>query len=188
MTWPNGSIAFWSGKWSRLAMALVLVWTTAVHPVFAQTSSGDTAQPKPPEAADTKPAQAGADQAKLYSLTDLEYLLGPIALYPDPLLALILPASTFHDEIVDAARWLAGNPQAAARGDFAEVDAKPWDSSVQALTRFPDVIKMLSEHLDWTESLGWAYSVQPTDVATAIKCSAPKLKPWAICSPHQNRW
>ena len=79
-------------------------------------------------------------------------------------------------QIVDAARWLAGNPQAVEQGDFAEVDAKPWDSSVQALTRFPDVIKMLSEHLDWTKSLGWAYSVQPTDVGTAIQMLRAKAE------------
>ena len=102
-------------------------------------------------------------------MSDLEYLLGPIALYPDPLLALILPASTHPDQIAEAARWLESNAAAVARNDFAEVDAKPWDPSVQALTRFPDTIKMLAEHLDWTESLGWAFSVQDADVAAVIQ-------------------
>ena len=166
MTPMRDKTALLIGKWSRLAVTMLLVWTTAVFPVLAQTSPGDTAQPKPPEAADSQAAQAGAD---LYSLTELEYLLGPIALYPDPLLALILPASAFDDQIVEAQSWIAGNPEAVARGDFAEVDAKPWDPSVQALTRFPDVIKMLSEHLDWTESLGWAHSVQPADVGATIQ-------------------
>ena len=103
MTLRNDDTAFLTGKWSRLAVTMALVWTTAVYPVFAQTSSGDTAQPKPPETVNSKPAQAGADPtADLYSLTELEYLLGPIALYPDPLLALILPASAFDDQIVEA--------------------------------------------------------------------------------------
>lgn len=130
MTQLNENVVLRTGKWSRLAMAVVLGWTTVVYPALAQTTpSTDTSQPSAPAASDPKQSQAGADQAAQgYSLTDLEYLLGPIALYPDPLLALILPASAFHDEIVEAARWLADNPQAAERGDFAQVDTKPWDS------------------------------------------------------------
>jgi hypothetical protein len=153
-------------------MAIVLVWTSAICPAFAQTTT-----PKTPEAAETKPAQPDADQAASgYSLTDLEYLLGPIALCPDPLLALILPASAFYDQIAEAQSWIANNPQAVERGDFAAVDAKPWDSSVQALVRFPDVIKLLSEHLDWTESLGWAYSVQPADLGNVIQLLRSKAE------------
>ena len=124
-----------------------------------------------------RPAPAPADQAAdVYSITDLEYLLGPIALYPDPLLALILPASTHPDQIAEAARWLESNAAAVARNDFTEVDAKPWDPSVQALTRFPDTIKMLAEHLDWTESLGWAFSVQDADVAAVIQMLRAKAE------------
>ena len=103
-------------------------------------------------------------------------MLGPIALYPDPLLALILPASSFPEQITEAASWIASNPHAVERGDFTEVDAKPWDPSVQALARFPDVIKMLAEHLDWTESLGWAFSVQPADVATVTQLLRAKAQ------------
>ena len=109
-------------------------------------------------------------------MSDLEYLLGPIALYPDPLLALILPASTHPDQIIEAARWLENNAAAVARNDFTEVDAKPWDPSVQALTRFPDTIKMLADHPDWTESLGWAFSVQDADVAAVIQMLRAKAE------------
>jgi uncharacterized protein DUF3300 len=160
-----------TGSWSRLAMAIVLIWTSAIAPAFAQTEP-----PKPPATGETS-TQADLDKAASgYSLTDLEYLLGPIALYPDPLLALILPASVFYDQIVEAQSWIDSNLQAVERGDFAAVDAKPWDSSVQALTRFPDVIKLLSEHLDWTQSLGWAQSVQPTDVGNVIQLLRAKAE------------
>ena len=150
-------------------------WTTIVHPVLAQPASDTPQQVAPPVG--TAPTDAsGQPSAETYSLTELEYLLGPIALYPDPLLALILPASSFPEQIKEAANWLASNPQAVQRSDFAEVDAKPWDSSVRALARFPDVIKMLSEHLDWTESLGWAYSVQPDDVTNVTQMLRAKAE------------
>ncbi len=132
--------------WMRLATVAMFGWTTTAEPLFAQT-------PPAPDPAQQVPAPA--DQAAdVYSITDLQYLLGPIALYPDPLLALILPASAHLDQITEAARWLENNAAAVGRNDFTEVDAKPWDPSVQALTRFPDAIKLLSEHPDWTEIPG----------------------------------
>ena len=141
-------------------MTVLLAWTTTVDPIIAQTSQpADTGQQTPAQAPETR----------AYSLTDLEYLLGPIALYPDPLLALILQASTFPLQIVQADRWLVANPNAVKKNDFSKVDGMSWDSSVQALTRFPDVIQMLADHLDWTESLGMASALQPEDVATAIQ-------------------
>src|SRR5262249_23787014 len=126
-----------------------------------------------PPASQQTPAQP---QAKIYSLTDLEYLLGPIALYPDPLLTLILTASAFPLQIVQADRWLIDNADAAKQGDFSRVDSMPWDSSVQALTRFPDVVQMLSDHLDWTESLGMAFSSQAEDVANVIQLLRAKAE------------
>jgi uncharacterized protein DUF3300 len=170
MSPPNDSRAILPGSWSRLAIIAVLAWTNGLHPAFAQTPPST-----PPQAGDAASTQPDPSQSG-YSLTDLEYLLGPIALYPDPLLALILPASVFYDQIVEALSWIASNPQAVKRSDFSAVDAKPWDSSVQALTRFPDVIKMLSEHLDWTESLGWAQSIQPADVGKVIQLLRAKAE------------
>jgi len=171
----RNEIRFATGNLSRLAVAIMFGWTTIVHPVLAQPASDTPQQVAPPVG--TAPTDAsGQPSAETYSLTELEYLLGPIALYPDPLLALILPASSFPEQIKEAANWLASNPQAVQRSDFAEVDAKPWDSSVRALARFPDVIKMLSEHLDWTESLGWAYSVQPDDVTNVTQMLRAKAE------------
>ena len=163
------------GSLSRLSATIMFSWTTIISPVFAQTP--EQASPPADAAAPPAPAQSGTDPATQgYSVNELEYLLGPIALYPDPLLALILPASSFPEQITEAASWIASNPHAVERGDFTEVDAKPWDPSVQALARFPDVIKMLAEHLDWTESLGWAFSVQPADVATVTQLLRAKAQ------------
>jgi len=167
------NVRFSTEYWMRLAVIAMFGWTTTAEPLLAQTPPA----PDPAQQAPGTHAPAPTDQAAdVYSIADLEYLLGPIALYPDPLLALILPASTHPDQIAEAARWLESNAAAVARNDFTEVDAKPWDPSVQALTRFPDTIKMLAEHLDWTESLGWAFSVQDADVAAVIQMLRAKAE------------
>lgn len=168
------NVRFSTEYWMRLAVIAMFGWTTTAEPLFAQTPPApDPAQQAPGAAGTPAPADQAAD---VYSMSDLEYLLGPIALYPDPLLALILPASTHPDQIIEAARWLENNAAAAARNDFTEVDAKPWDPSVQALTRFPDTIKMLADHPDWTKSLGWAFSVQDADVAAVIQMLRAKAE------------
>lgn len=154
---------FCTGHISRIAIAILVAWTT-IEPGFAQDAQ--TPRPQPP-------AQS---QTKIYSLTDLEYLLGPIALYPDPLLTLVLTGSAFPLQIVQADRWIVDNSDAVKQNDFTKVDGMPWDSSVQALTRFPDVIQMLSDHLDWTESLGMAFSSQPEDVANVIQMLRAKAE------------
>jgi hypothetical protein len=137
----------------------MFVWASSISPVLAQT----------PPAQDAPPPGDAAPANQVYSMEDLQYLLGPIALYPDPLIALILPASTFPLQIVQADRWLTANADAVKANDFSGADAQPWDSSVIALVRFPDVIEMLADHLDWTQSLGAAFAQQPQDVANAIQ-------------------
>ena len=156
-----------TGNGPRLAIAALLFWTTAIEPVIAQTS--------PPPAQQT-PSSEAEQAAPHYSMEDLSYLLEPIALYPDPLLALILSASTFPVQIVEAERWIAFNPISVRRGDFSEVDAMDWDSSVKALARFPDVIRKLADHLDWTESLGIAVATQTSDVTAAIQLLRAKAE------------
>lgn len=149
-------------KLSRVAVAALLAFTTTVDPILAQT----LAQAPAPDA---PPAGAAPAEAKVFSLADLEYLVGPIALYPDPLIALILPASTFPLQVVQADRWVAANAEAIQKNDFSGAESQGWDSSVMALIRFPDVLQMMSDHLDWTQSLGSAFSQQPQDVANAVQ-------------------
>jgi hypothetical protein len=150
-------------KFSRVAVAALLTFSTSIDPILGQV----LAQTPP---ADAPPAgNAPAADAKVFSLTDLEYLVGPIALYPDPLIALILPASTFPLQVVQADRWLSANAEAVKKNDFSGAEAQGWDSSVLALIRFPEVLQMMSDHLDWTQSLGSAFSQQPQDVANAVQ-------------------
>jgi hypothetical protein len=97
------------------------------------------------------------------SRDQLKELTGPIALYPDPLVAMILPASTFPSDVVLAARFVQSNE------DPALADEKPWDESIRGLTRYPDVLAWMDENLEWTTQLGYAYLAQPDDVMDAIQ-------------------
>ncbi|MEZ0214756.1 MAG: DUF3300 domain-containing protein [Xanthobacteraceae bacterium] len=170
---------FRAGNLSRIVVAAVFTWSSVVYPVMAQTPDAP-AQP-PPDAVPAPPpppaaAAPPAAPVPVYSMTDLQYLLEPIALYPDPLLALILPAATFPDQLIEADEWIIANAAAVKRRDFRAADAKNWDPNVQALTRFPDVVALLTEHIDWTESLGTAAALQPDDVAAAIQLLRAKAE------------
>ncbi len=95
---------------------------------------------------------------------ELEELVGPVALYPDDLLAIVLPASTYPLEIVQAVRFL----------DEFEIDGslepdESWDESVVALLNYPEVIRMLDREIDWTWRLGEAVISQQTDLIAAVE-------------------
>lgn len=126
----------------------------------AQTTVVERTVVAPPEPA--APAAAVAPQP-LFTAEQLDTLLGPIALYPDALIALMLPASTNPSDIVLAARFLA------AGGDAAQLDGQPWDDSVRALARYPQVVKWMDENLAWTKQLGDAVAYQSEDVMNAIQ-------------------
>jgi hypothetical protein len=106
-----------------------------------------------------------------YPPAELDRLVQRVALYPDPLLAQVLSASTFPDEIPDAAKWadqhhyLAGEALANA----ITADQLPWDPSVQALLPFPSVLATLAADLDWTTQLGNAVLAQRNDVMDAVQ-------------------
>ncbi len=106
-----------------------------------------------------------------YSPAELDRLVSRIALYPDPLLAQILAAATFPDQIPDAADWadqhhyLSGNELAAA----IQADKLPWDPSVQALLPFPSVLDMMASDPSWTADLGDAFLNQQPDVMDAVQ-------------------
>ena len=102
---------------------------------------------------------------------ELDKLVGPIALYPDPLLAQVLAAATFSDQIPDAVRWADQhhylNGQALA--DAIQQDALPWDPSVQAMLPFPAVLDRMASDMNWTRGLGDAFLAQPNDVMDAAQ-------------------
>src|SRR5277367_6439204 len=94
--------------------------------------------------------QQQQQQQQTLAPDQLDSLVAPIALYPDPLLSQVLVASTYPLEIVEAARWLRQNSNLKGQ-DLTKAAAKqPWDASVQALVVFPDVLKQLNTGIDWT--------------------------------------
>jgi hypothetical protein len=105
------------------------------------------------------------------SAEQMDNLLAPIALYPDPLLAQVFPASTFVDQIDAAARWLRGN-----NNNTSQIDQQPWDVSVKSVGHYPQIVFMMSDKLDWTTALGQAYVNQSTDVLTSVQRLRMKAK------------
>src|SRR5438067_2481169 len=95
----------------------------------------------------------------------LDELTGPIALYPDPLIAQILPASTYPLEVTTADQWLRVYPQPSEDA----INAQNWDPSIKALVHYPDVLDMMSQRMDWTTQLGQAFLNQPADVMNSIQ-------------------
>ena len=116
-------------------------------------------------------AQDGAPPAGAGTFTqqDLDQMLAPIALYPDSLLAQILIAATYPDQVVEADRWMKSN--SALQGDAlnAALDRMDWDLSVKALAPFPQVLAMMAEQAAWTQRLGEAFVAQQADVMDAVQ-------------------
>ena len=114
--------------------------------------------------AQTAAPPASASSAQLLKPAELDRLVAPIALYPDPLLAQVLMASAYPLDIVQAERWLEGTQ--GLKGDQlkAAVDKQPWDDSIEYLVATPDVLQLMSNKLDWTQKLGDAV------VARAGRC------------------
>jgi hypothetical protein len=121
------------------------------------------AQPAIQPVASPLPQPAGA------ASQDLDQLVAPIALYPDPLVGQLLAAATYPTEIVEANRWL--QEHAALQGaDLAKaVDQQSWDASVKALTQFPDMLAMMDKNLSWTSALGDAYGNNQATVMDAVQ-------------------
>jgi hypothetical protein len=136
--------------------ALAVAIALAADPLLAEAQNNPppAAAPAPAETAAPAPAAtpAGAEaeqppENSMFSREELEKLLAPIALYPDPLLAQMLPASAYPVQIVQAQRWLDKNKALVAKNDYSGIDNQNWDPAVKALARFPDVIKLMSADL-----------------------------------------
>jgi hypothetical protein len=135
-------------RFSRLIMIAVL-WSVPLGAMAQQPATAPT-QPL------LKPAE-------------LDQLLAPIALHPDPLLSEVLIASTYPLEVVQADRWAKSNK--ALKGDAltAALAKQSWDDSVKSLVQVPSVLTMMSEQLDWTQKLGDAVLAQQADVMDSIQ-------------------
>jgi hypothetical protein len=107
--------------------------------------------------------------AQLLSPAQLENMVAPIALYPDPLLGQVLAASTYPLEIVQAQQWLQQNSNLRGEQLVNAARQQNWDPSVQALVTFPDVLATLTRDVQWTTDLGNAFLAQQNDVMAAVQ-------------------
>ena len=152
---------------ATLRYLLVMVCTVAVVPgdSMAYTASIRAAQAPSSEG---QPAKIPPDQ--------LDSLVSPIALYPDPLLAQTMAASTYPLEIVQLQQWLARNPGVKDKALVDAVAKQQWDPSIQAMAALPDVVKRLADDIQWTTDLGNAFLAQQSDVMDAVQRMRKKAK------------
>jgi hypothetical protein len=118
------------------------------------------------------PAPSVADQgAPQFTAEQLDQMVAPIALYPDPLLAQILMAATYPLEVVEADRWVHDPNHAALEGDrlAGVLEQEPWDPSVKSLVPFPQILRMMDLNLEWTERLGEAFLADQAAMMDSIQ-------------------
>jgi hypothetical protein len=155
-----------------LALALAVALTLATIPLPAAAQDAQDAQNAPPPATDQSQQQPYTTQTP----EQLQQLVAPIALYPDSLVAQVLAASTFPDQVVEADRWVQANPGLKDQALADAVNNQPWDPSVKALCAFPTVLGNMDKNLSWTSSLGDAYYNQQQDVMNAIQVMRQKAQ------------
>jgi hypothetical protein len=130
----------------------------------------------------TAPLELGAQQTGYsgqgapLSAEELQQLVAPIALYPDALVAQVLGAASFPDQVAFAANWLKHNSNLTGTILMQAVDAQQWDPAVKALTQFPSVLENMAKNLRWTSALGEAYATQGSEVMLAVQVLRAKAK------------
>jgi len=124
------------------------------------------------------PLQAAAadGEAALIPAEQLDSLVAPIALYPDPMLSQTLVASTYPLEIIQLQQWLEKNKNLKDQALADAVKKQDWDPSIQAMAALPDVVKQMAENIKWTTDLGNAFLAQQSDVMDAVQRMRKKAK------------
>jgi len=166
------------------ALATIVICTTTSGIVFAQDVTGPgsrapiiplaTPAPTAPTSehpqTTAQPAPAQSTPQKL-SEAQLDQLIAPVALYPDPILSQMLMASTYPLEVVEAALWVQEPANKSLTGDALTEALKNqnWDPSVMALVLFPRVLAMMADRVQWTEQLGNAFLARQADVMAEVQ-------------------
>src|SRR4051794_33486403 len=110
-----------------------------------------------------------AQQPELITNEKLDALVAPIAMYPDPLLAQSLAASTYPLEVIQLHQWMERNKSLKGKALSDEVLKQPWDPAVQSMATVPDVVKRMAGNIQWTTELGNAFLAQQSDVMDAVQ-------------------
>src|SRR3954451_17971995 len=132
--------------------------------------------------------KATPDSAQRRTPEQLDAMVAPIALYPDELLAQTLVASTYPLEIVQLQQWLAKNPGLKDKALADSVGKQPWDPSIQSMAPMPDLVKRLSDDIQWTTNLGNAFLAQQPEVMDAVQVMRKKAQEkGALASNEQQK-
>ena len=165
---------FESLRLGKQGLVFVLSIALLVATIPAGLSAQDDQAPPPNDQSAPQSGQAPAYAQQ--TPEQLQRLVAPIALYPDSLVAQILAASTFPDEVVEADRWVQAHPELKGDALAKEVDQQAWDPSVKALAAFPSVLGNMDKNLSWTSSLGDAYYNQQQDMMDAVQVMRHKAQ------------
>jgi len=133
--------------------------TTAIQ-TAAETTQAQRQQTVPRPVAPAQPA---------FTQEQLDTALAPVALYPDSLLAQLLMATTYPDQVLQAAQWSKANPKMKGDEAVKAVQDRNWDASVASLVAFPQVLEMLSQKPEWVKELGEMFLADPDGVMSAIQ-------------------
>ncbi|MGA2117513.1 MAG: DUF3300 domain-containing protein [Bryobacteraceae bacterium] len=144
-------------------------WKSLHRPVLAVAACFAMAASLPVRAQEPQAEAPPAAPAARLGAGQLDDLVAPIALYPDPLLTQILVASTYPLEVVEAQQWLGANRNLSGTQLMNAARQQSWDPSVQALVAFPDVLARLNQDVQWTTALGNAFLAQQADVMNAVQ-------------------
>src|SRR6184192_3835223 len=136
---------------------------------LAYISSGSSALAQQAESQVMNTTTSDTEQAPKLPSGELDSLVAPIALYPDPLLAQTLAASTYPLEIIQLQQWMDRNKNLQGKALADAVAKQPWDPSVQALVATPDVVQRMAGNIQWTTDLGNAFLAQQSDVMDAVQ-------------------
>lgn len=117
----------------------------------------------------------------------LDSLVAPIALYPDPLLAQALAASTYPLEIMQLQQWLLKNPGLKDKALADAVAQQPWDPAVQSLAAIPELTKRLADDIQWTNDLGNAFLAQQSDVMDAVQRMRKKAQAQGALTSNEQQ-
>lgn len=147
-----------SKEFLALLLSVVLVMTTVPGVILEAQES---------QASPTSSSYTG--QGAPLTEQELDALVAPIALYPDALVAQILSAATFPDQVAAANYWMGQNKNLTGSALMQAVNKQSWDPSVKALTQFPSVLNNMARNLSWTSELGETYHNQQTEVMSAIQ-------------------
>lgn len=123
-----------------------------------------------------EPAKPAEEKAPKLTGDQLDSLVAPIALYPDPLLSQTLVACTYPLELIQLQQWLAKNPKLKDKELAEAIKKQNWDPSIQAMAGLPDVVKRLADDIKWTNDLGNAFLSQQDEVMDAVQRMRKKAK------------